>query len=186
MASSLILLLNVFSATAQKDSIQKSALKNLTPVHSPRKATILSAILPGAGQYYNHKYWKIPVIYAGGISLGYFLGYELANVNYADRNYRLRLNNDFTHMDPYYRIHGFTAADILNDKNYYLHYRDLAFIGCALLYTLNILDASVDAHLWHFDQKINDDLSFHISPSALPVYGSLYPAPGVRIAFCHK
>jgi hypothetical protein len=186
MLCCILLFLCLHPAMAQSDTTAKPLPKAPAPVHSPKKAAMLSAILPGAGQFYNHKYWKIPVIYAAGAGLGWFLVYEQQNVDFATYNYQQSVNKNYSKLAPYYQIRGSSSDEILSDKNYYTHYRDLAFIGCVMLYTLNVLDATVDAHLWHFDQRINDDLSLRFSPAVQPVVGSTLPAPAFRLTFCLK
>lgn len=150
----LLFALNAFTASGQ--SIQDS----LSILHSPKKATILSMVLPGAGQAYNHKYWKIPVIYAGFAGLGY-----LAKINQDDYKiyknaYRLRLDGDESTIDGYVGV--YSDQDLATLKNYYRRNRDLSIIGMSVLYILNILDASVDAHLFYFN--VSDDLSFQVQP----------------------
>jgi hypothetical protein len=181
-----LLFFTISAVHAQNDSLSKPApvKKNVPPVHSPHKAAAMSAIVPGLGQFYNHKYWKIPVIYVAGIGLGYFLWYEQGNMDYYNFNYQQSVNLNYYKMDPAARFYN--TDQLLEEKNRFNHYRDLAFIGCLALYTINVLDAAVDAHLWHFDQRINDDLGMRVSPSVQPGYGSLLPVPGLHLTFCLK
>jgi hypothetical protein len=124
--------------------------------HNPQKAAILSAVLPGLGQVYNKKYYKVPIIYIGFSTLAYFIyfnqkGYlewKQAYIDYPDYN----LNYDFP----------LTLEQIDRTKNSYKRYRDLSIIGTAGFYILQILDATVDAYL--FDWDISDDLSLKIDP----------------------
>ncbi len=151
-----VLLFSIISFPA-KAQVKRDSLSLL---HSPTKASIYSAILPGAGQAYNQKYWKIPIIYAGFAGLGY-----LAKINNDDYKiykdaYRLRLDGDVNTVDGYVGV--YSDQDLATLKNYYRRNRDLSLIGMSVLYILNILDASVDAHLFFFN--VNDDLSLHIQP----------------------
>ena len=152
--------------------------------HSPRKAWILSAAIPGLGQVYNQKYWKVPVVYAGFGVLVYFV---IFNTNYY-KDYKYGLM-DFTdtipgtdsyldliskNLDPatfdpvlYPDTYNPTTAtwfekQLRNNMKYYRRNRDLSYIGIGLWYILNIIDATVDAHL--FDYDIGDDLTLHLEP----------------------
>jgi hypothetical protein len=142
------------------DSLPKKKL------HSPRKAGIYSAILPGLGQAYNRKYWKIGVIGAGAAALVYSYQFSL-------KNYRLHKNELILRQSD--AISGFNEnlalysdGDLNELQDFYRRNRDLSVIGFALLYTLNIIDATVDAHF--FDFNMSDDLSLQIRPE--PVYNA--------------
>ncbi|MBI2722549.1 MAG: hypothetical protein HYX39_10280 [Bacteroidetes bacterium] len=145
---------------SQTDTLQTGSLKNKKEVYSSaRKATILSAILPGAGQIYNKKYWKVPIIYAGLGGLGYF--FYLNNTKY--NNYRSALkyslsNGGFSRVDG----QNYSTSQLQTQKLYYRKFRDFAVIGMVAIYILNLIDANVDAHLKTFD--VSDDLSIYIDP----------------------
>ncbi len=131
--------------------------------HSPKKAAIMSSALPGLGQIYNKKYWKVPIIYAGFGALTYYIIDN--NKNYIEFRdaYRARVDNDPTNdnIKPEY-----TTDNLRIIKNIYWKNRDLMVILTAVLYAVNILDATVDAHFFTYD--ISDDLSFNISPIVEP------------------
>jgi len=159
---------SVFAVT---DSIPNDTLAIKS--HPPKVATILSAIVPGAGQIYNKKYWKVPVIYAGLGGLGYLF---IQNNN----KYKTFLNAYIARTDTLTNtideFEGkYTAENLLTLKNLNRRNRDLTIVGITVLYILNIVDANVDAHLFTFD--VSDDLSLQIIPS-LPSYsyGRFYPA----------
>ena len=137
---------------------------SLSLLHSPRKATIYSAVLPGAGQAYNKKYWKIPIIYAGFGALTYFVVTNNSEYKTYEEGYKFRLDGDVTTTDDFVGI--YTDEDLVTLKNFYRRNRDLSVIGMSLLYVLNIIDASVDAHLFYFD--VSDQLSMNVTPSYLP------------------
>ncbi|HPB02295.1 MAG TPA: DUF5683 domain-containing protein [Bacteroidales bacterium] len=128
--------------------------------HSPRKATIMSACLPGLGQAYNHKYWKIPILYAGLGGAGYAIVWN--NNKYQDfrKAYIARTDTIDSTIDNFPR---YSASNLLDLRNYYRHNLELSVIIITAVYILNIVDASVDAHLYDFD--ISDDLSLRIQPS---------------------
>lgn len=164
-------------------------------VLSPHKASFYSAILPGLGQAYNRKYWKIPILYAGIGAMGYAISF---NVKYY-RGYKAAYR-DFIIQDPNNKSYleylppSWTEEDLENPQNatwfenalenkkdYYRRYRDLSFIGMALIYVLNLVDASVDAHLSSFD--ISDDLSLKIDPVLIDPYRSKDVGAGLKLSF---
>lgn len=165
------------------DSAKKDTLvKRIKPEHPPKTAAILSACLPGLGQAYNGKgnYWKIPVMYAGFGGLGYMYYWNNRERRiYADALH-LRYDSDSTTSD---NLTQYSDNDLVTLKNYYGRYRDLATIGMVLLYTINIVDAAVYAHLWHFDNKMNSDLSLRVSPSATPTANGWNAGVQVKLSF---
>lgn len=160
-----------FSAFGQQlnDTVQ---IKKPELLHSPRKATIYSAILPGLGQIYNRKYWKVPLVYGGFATLGYFINFN--NKEYV--KYR-QAYSDIIDGDPntnsYMNLNinpGFFTPDkiaqlterLRGAKDDWRRNRDLVVISTAVFYALNIIDASVDAHFFNFD--ISDDLTINWVP----------------------
>lgn len=127
-------------------------------LHSPKKAARLSALLPGLGQAYNKKYWKIPVVYAALGTSTYFI----INNNQEYQKYRnayiARTDNDSTTVTSL----RFTTENIRLRREYYHRNLELSVIITAGLYILNIVDAAVDAHLFYFD--VSDDLSVRLQP----------------------
>jgi len=134
--------------------------------HSPHKATFYSAILPGLGQIYNQKYWKIPIIYAGFGGLIYYTNYNNYVYNKYKDLYEVRLRIDSgeeLEMDPIYA--NYTAASLKRAKDTWRRYRDLSIIGIGLFYVAQIIDADVDAHF--FDYDMSEDLSMRWEPILL-------------------
>jgi hypothetical protein len=128
--------------------------------HSPRKAAMYSAVFPGMGQIYNRKYWKLPLVYGGLIGFGY-------SAIWNDRQYRLYFDlfkymtdNDLTELD------GRTIQEVEFYKDAHLRYKNLMIILTIGFYALQIIDASVDAHLIDYD--ISNDLSLEIDPVMIP------------------
>lgn len=149
-----------------------------TTVHSPKKAAMLSAVLPGLGQVYNKKYWKVPVIYAGLGTLAYFAVNKQKNHIYYRDQLRAKLDDDPATIDEYPDA---TADQVLQVSESYRRNRDLLIIISAGVYVLNILDASVDAHLYTFD--VSDDLSFRAAPSIITLNGINAPGLGLTLKF---
>jgi Family of unknown function (DUF5683) len=133
--------------------------------HSARKATLFSTALPGLGQAYNKKYWKIPIVYAGFGAMAYF--FTINNSRYLKFKNALIIRNDGDEstIDKYATQYP-NQQTLIEYKDYYQRNRDLSIIGFALFYVLNIVDANVDANLYYFD--VSDDLSFQWSPILIP------------------
>jgi hypothetical protein len=145
------------------DSIPKLEKKKVYA--KPRTATILSAILPGAGQVYNRKIWKVPIIYAGLGGFGYWFSRENSSYNFYAKNLKYEYDDNPETLNT----SGFTGDALAVYKAEHKRYRDLSFIGLTVIYVLNIIDANVDAHLRTFD--VSDDLSLRIEPWPGSVYG---------------
>lgn len=134
--------------------------------HSPKIAIALSAVLPGAGQVYNKKAWKIPIIYAclgGGATLCWYFHHGMKD---CENEYLHRVNGETDLLDPELAGHGNEA--LISMKKSYMRYMEISIAATAVFYVLNIIDAAVDAHLYYFD--ISDDLTFHIRPYAQPSF----------------
>ncbi|GAA5021701.1 hypothetical protein GCM10011506_02330 [Marivirga lumbricoides] len=130
--------------------------------HSPRLAALYSAAIPGLGQFYNEKYWKIPIVYA----LGAFAAYQIKN-NHQNflfyRNAAFKLDDlDPTNNDEVPDVLG-TSDNVNRRTDLYRRDRDYWIILAGLFYVLNIVDATVDAHLREFN--INEDLSLNFEPT---------------------
>lgn len=129
--------------------------------HSPTKATIMSAALPGLGQIYNKKYWKLPIIYGGiGTSL-YFAFTNHDSFKKFKTAYGQRIDGDPNTIDQYVDV--LSDEGIKSNMDFHQRNRDLSYIFAGLLYVLNIVDAAVDAHLYNFPK--NDKLSFNLQPN---------------------
>ena len=131
--------------------------------HSPKKAAILSALLPGAGQVYNKKYWKVPIIYVGAAGLVYSFQFNQSHYIKYRNAYKYRIDGDASTIDGY--VGKYSDNNLNTLQKYYHRYRDLTVIGFAALYALNVIDASVDAHLFTFD--VSDDLSLNVQPTLI-------------------
>ncbi len=130
------------------------------PQYSPTKAGLYSAVLPGLGQYYNKKYWKIPVVW-GGIGTG--VGIALWNNKKYNRyrNAFLAELNGQTH--EFSDIPGINKEVLGRTQDKFKRQRDYSIAITGLVYALNIIDAVVDAHL--YDQKHDPDLA--IKPTVI-------------------
>ena len=130
---------------------------------NPKVATFRSAVLPGWGQAYNKKYWKIPIIYAAlGITAGVF-NYNLKTYKKLKKAVILRSDSDLlndTLVDPEY-IHISTEA-IRSNRNAFRQNIDYSVLFFIAFWALNIVDATVDAHLKDFN--VTPDLSLKLKP----------------------
>lgn len=132
-------------------------------VPSPARAAMLSATLPGLGQVYNRKYWKAPIIYAGFGTLAYFVDFNSSNYRKWRRAWLARVDGNPNTIDDF-PLH---STDVLERAmNYYRRNLEITYMLAAALYLLNILDASVDAHLMNFD--VGERLSLGVQPVRTP------------------
>jgi hypothetical protein len=165
--------------TAKVEGVKEKSVVMTEADHSPKKAGMLSAILPGLGQAYNRKYWKIPVVYAilGGVG---YLAYTNTlyynfwhgaliiknNPYHTDLelfNYATAHSAGVTDLSPSYISTKISETDFQTENDYYRRNRDLSYFFTGVLYLCNILDATVDGHLYNYN--VDDNLSFHIQPT---------------------
>lgn len=125
---------------------------------NPKKAAVFSAAIPGLGQIYTEKYWKVPIIYAGLITTGYYIKENYSLYNKYKTTYVNRLQGDIT--DEY--INLYSNNQLVTLTEYYKRNTEVSVLFFALTYILNILDASVSAHL--FEYNISEELSIDVRP----------------------
>lgn len=143
-------------------------------VPNPQRALWLALLLPGAGQIYNRKYWKLPIFYGGFLGCVYaftwnqqmYLDYSQAYLDIMDDD---PATKSYEAMLPYnYDIAGNTSrlqTLFKKKKDYYRRYRDLSAFCFAGVYLLSVIDAYVDAQLSEF--SISEDLSLRVSPAVI-------------------
>ncbi len=128
-----------------------------------KNATILSTACPGLGQIYNKKYWKAPIIYTAlGSTIYYYIDNNTKYKNYKKAYIDRNDDNPLT-IDNY---SNYTNSNLITLQDYYRNSRDISGLLLLLVYILNIVDASVDAHLAQYN--INDDLSLNFQPKTNP------------------
>ena len=149
--------------------------------HSPKKAAIRSAILPGLGQIYNKKYWKVPIVYAGlGVCGGIFV-YNLTNYRDTRFAYKVKYNMrvNFTDSALFGQIkpnlRPLPEESLRYYRNQFRRDIDYSVLFFMLMWGLNVLDATVDAHLKSFD--VGPDLSLQIKPG----YSDMARTNGVSV-----
>ncbi|MBC7888352.1 MAG: hypothetical protein H7Z13_10730 [Ferruginibacter sp.] len=163
------------TAQAKKDSITAPAKKiadssdiKKTKKFDPRKATRRSAILPGWGQIYNKKYWKLPLVYGGlGITAGVFV-YNVKNYKLLRLAYIYKIDTDTTNdalIDP--RFKNLSSGALRSYRNTFRQNVDYSVLFFIVFWGLNVIDATVDGHLKEFD--VNDNLSLQLKQGYSPM-----------------
>ena len=138
-----------------------------------KRATLLSAAVPGLGQVYNGRIWKVPIIYAIGGGLAY-----LAIFNHQEYTC-FRDASDYLATLPVapasIEVCGrrFSPQGVRSNRNFYRRNRDLSLIFLGITYALNIVDANVDAHLKEFD--VSEDISLNLNPALVPAQAAAVP-----------
>ncbi|MDQ3142923.1 MAG: DUF5683 domain-containing protein [Bacteroidota bacterium] len=127
----------------------------------PGRALAYSLILPGAGQVYNNRIWKVPIVYAGLGTMVYFIYTNKKEYRRFDNIYKCRIDLEDKCEDEF--KNRLTTQGIYTYRNYYDRNLQLSYIGLAAVYLLNGIEAFVDRHLQEFD--ISEDLSLHFGPS---------------------
>ena len=180
-----------FSAFGQETISDTVHIKKAEAIHSPRKATIYSAVLPGLGQIYNRKYWKVPIVYGGFATLGYFINFNNGEYvkyrqAYSDiidtdpnTNSFVKLFTDPRNLEPANLSQSTERLRVY--KDYWRRNRDLLVIGTVVFYAVNIIDASVDANFFNFN--INDDLTINWVPGPIICMNSKLIGLHCRIIF---
>lgn len=167
-------LLKADNVLTEKDKRQLEANKHKIFIPDPQRALWLSFVIPGGGQIYNRKYWKLPIFYGGFLGCMYaftwnqqmYMDYSQAYLDIMDDN--PNTNSYLTMFPPSYDIDSNVSrfqTIFKNRKDRFRRWRDLStfcFIG---VYALSIIDAYVDAHLSVFD--ISPDLSIHWGPTCI-------------------
>ena len=145
-----------------------SRYDSLRKAHSPRKAALRSAILPGWGQIYNKKYWKLPIVYGAlGTCAGIFF-YNMGNYKDTKFAYRVKYNMRVNRTDSALfgsikeKLQPLSEESLKFYRNQFRRDIDYSALVFLLLWGLNIVDATVDAHLKSFD--VSPDLTLRIKP----------------------
>jgi hypothetical protein len=172
---SVVVLTPEVDTVAQEKKFFLSGLKNLD---RPGKAALYSAVLPGLGQAYNGAWWKVPIIYATGGVLGYFI----IDNNNKYQDFRVAVNQRRDKLDDKYKedpIYGTQRSNgtqnLRYSRDFYRRNRDLTIIFSVLAYGMQIAEAYVHAHLRQFD--VGDNLSLRVEPDLLrsPLHRNVTP-----------
>jgi len=154
----------------KKDTTQK--LKG----RSPKVAALRAAVLPGWGQIYNKKYWKLPLVYGGAIGLGYGIYWNNAYYQYYRGIYQQAvLTNNLT----------INRDQVALLRNEFRRSKEQLIIGSVVFYGLTVVDAIVDAHFSTYD--ISDDLTLRVYPKInFSPQGQAYLATTVQFGIKNK
>lgn len=174
----------------------ESSLKRERFVPDPIRAMWLGLVFPGGGQIYNHKYWKLPIIYGGFLGCVYALTWNSQMLHDYSQAYLDIMDKDpntksYEKMLPIgYDITGREERfknTFKNKKNFFRRNRDLSIFAFAGVYLLAVIDAYVDAELSTFD--ISHDLSLHLEPTVIQTTSARTlgreAVPGIRFTLSY-
>jgi hypothetical protein len=187
-------------STESMDGQLLAALDTTPPTHqrdwstwrpSPKRALWLALVLPGAGQIYNRKFWKLPIIYGGFVGCAYamrwnnmmYRDYSQAYLDIMDDDPTTQSYNQFLHLGNQITSENMARWQEIfrKRKDRYRRWRDLSFFVMVGVYALSVIDAYVDASLSEFD--ISPDLSMHVSPAVIKNGLDRNPIKGSAIGF---
>jgi hypothetical protein len=143
---------------------------------------MLCSIIPGGGQIYNRKYWKVPVIYTLLGTSCYFLTNYASEMLLYRREFINRRDGNTELLIP--ALAQYPDENILALKQTAQRNMEICIGATAIIYTLNFIDALVDAHLYYFD--VSDDLSLQWSPSVRPNPMNSSPSYGVSVVLSFR
>lgn len=164
---------------AEADSLARATMPQpaaVTFVPDPKRALWLSLVFPGAGQVYNHRYWKLPIIYGGFLGCVYALSWNNQMLRDYSQAYLDIMDDDpntHSYMGMLPMGYDITGREerfkeiFKNKKNYYRKYRDMSIFAFAGVYLISVIDAYVDAELSTFD--ISRDLSLKLEPAVMGI-----------------
>ena len=153
------------------DSLKKEIDQKIW-IPNPTKATWLALVIPGGGQIYNLKYWKLPIFYGGFAGCAYALTWNSKMYKDYSTAYKDAMNGNMQSssitdlLPPGYKISETQLKELLRKrKDTYRRYRDLSIFAFIGVYLLSVIDAYVDAELSNFD--ITPDLSMKVEPAVI-------------------
>lgn len=175
------------------DSLKKKKEKRNWSTWRPnaKRAMWLAIVIPGAGQIYNRKYWKLPIVYGGFLGCLYairwnnqmYTDYSQAYMDIMDNDPNTQSYNQFLHLGSTITEENKERYQNLfkRRKDYYRKYRDLSVFCLIGVYALSVIDAYVDASLSEFD--ISKDLSLKIEPAVINNRSSMNPLKSTSLGF---
>lgn len=156
-------LLVVDADIVDSSKFSKKTLEKIS-LHNPRTATIRSAILPGLGQIYNKKYWKLPIVYAALGITGYIFVDNIKTYREYRKAFTIRYNSSLGDSTGYNELKDLYKVvqmeSIRSARDQFRKYIDYSAIFFLVFWGLNVVDATVDAHLKAFD--VSPDLSLKL------------------------
>lgn len=166
----------IFVSTLSFAEVKDSLSRDTVPKHSIKKAVIFSAVLPGAGQFYNYKwtppqtkgknnvFWKVPLYYAAIGATSYFLIQNQLIQASLKKEYYDRIDNvSPDKLNPEWELYD--SEGIVTLYNTYSTRRDLSILAFGAAYLFQVIEAGIGAHFVKFD--ISEDLTLHLQPVIL-------------------
>jgi len=162
--------------------------------HSPRKAVFHSLMVPGWGQVYNRKWWKVPIVYGGLGLIGWAYAFNqsyyaenLAIAQYRKRGYVPTPNDPYYETYKQYSLYGYTDQTVNEAVRGYRRNRDISVLGFVGLWGIQIIDAYIDAKFIH-SYSMDSNLSFKVTPQLItqPMYAYGFASsyvPGLKVTF---
>ncbi|MBX2970824.1 MAG: hypothetical protein KF803_15765 [Cyclobacteriaceae bacterium] len=145
---------------ADRDTVKIASYANR---YDPRKALLYAAVLPGLGQVYNKKYWKLPLVYGGIGATAYAINFYQDGYRLYRRELFFNLDNNLAQDTQVNPNTGYTTSQLRTIVDRYRRERDFMIIIMMGVYILQMVDAHVDSHLKEFD--LNPNLQVRIEPS---------------------
>ena len=161
---------------ARNMPLKKKEKRNWETWHpETKKALWLALVIPGAGQIYNRKYWKLPIVYGGFVGCLYALrwnnqmykDYSQAYIDIMDNDPQTKSYESFLHLGTQVTQDNLSRYQTVfkQRKDKYRKWRDMSIFSLVAVYALSVIDAYVDASLSEFD--ISKDLSLKVSPTVI-------------------
>lgn len=148
------------TSPSERDTVK---IESYAKQSDPKRALLLAAVFPGAGQIYTKKYWKLPLVYGGlGVTAYYFDVYQDGYLEYRNELF-YNLNNGLESESALNPNTGFTTSQLRTIVDRYRRERDFMIIIMLGVYVLQMIDAHVDAHLKEFD--LNPNLHVRLEPT---------------------
>ncbi len=196
-ADSVKMRLDSLRSKAFAPSIVDEKVYHPDSTHSPSKAVMHSLMIPGWGQAYNKKWWKLPIVYGGLGLIGWAYAFNqkyytenLAIAQYRRRGYVPVPGDDYYELAQQYAQYGYSDQSINDAVRGYRRYRDLSALGFLGMWGIQIIDAYIDAKFIH-SYTMDNNLTFRISPQFMtqPMYAygmqSAY-VPGIKATFTFR
>ena len=170
--------LNAQTRDSTRSVMRENKNDTIVKRHSPKKATYLSLVLPGAGQVYNRKnwWWKVPLMYGGGaILLNGAIMYQ-SDYNRFRTAYKEKITTGKS-SDPYCDRFQAPTLQVIRDWNRDL--RDQCYVWLVVVYAVQVLDAAVEAHF--FDFNMSENVSLNVQPM-INIVGNKY-SQGIQLTY---
>ncbi|MFN5238741.1 MAG: DUF5683 domain-containing protein [Bacteroidota bacterium] len=167
------------SQDADTAAMRPSRIKNFIGTYPTPRTAALCGIIPGGGQAYNRKWWKIPVVYGAIGGVGYWAITTRQQYNALRDNYKLLVDGDVATNPAEAPYKNMSATQMKGYRDVFRTNSEKRFLWLGVAYLLSVTDAFVDAHLASFD--VSDDLSFRLVPDIQSAATGIGPSFGIGI-----